>query len=428
MYPRLLLAKDLLQDDGVIFISIDDNEQANLKLLCDEIFGEMNFVGNLIWQTTKGAQGIVRENKIVVNTETIICYGKSKNLFSFYGLKRDENKGFQNPDNDLKGLWKRQYLQRFGQGFKKRKIKNPENDMVFEFETPYTQEKMEKWIANKEIIFPTSNDKFPARKEYLSEYKNQKQLTSFLSLFSTKADTENLYNLFDGKKIFNNPKPLDLIKFLVEQAVGNSDIILDFFAGSGTTGDAVMRLNAEDGGNRKFILVQIAEPIDKKKNKESYDFVQNELKKESTIFEITAERLRRTGAKMKNEIDTGFKILGLVQDRRNEIYRKTIQQNELQANMLLLQKGVTDETLLYNMLIGAGIAFQEKIVCLVKDCCYQAKEHLFVLRQFEVSEVADKLKKAEYAHIYSHNIKDDNFVLNFSNFIKREKIKLKEPL
>ena len=226
-----------------------------------------------------------------------LCFGKLKNQFSFYGLKRDADAGFQNPDNDSKGLWKRQYLQRFGQGFNKRKIINPENNMVFEFETPYTLKKINKWIENKEIIFPASNDKYPARKEYLSEYKNQKQLISFLGLFSTKADTEILYNLFDDKKIFSNPKPLDLIKFLVEQTTNKDDIILDFFAGSGTTGEAVMRLNAEHGGNRKYVLVQLDEPIKEKNNKEAYaDFVKNELKKEPTIFEIAAERLRRAGA------------------------------------------------------------------------------------------------------------------------------------
>ena len=450
IYPRLLLARELLRDDGVIFISIDDNEQANLKLLCDEVFGEMNFVANLVWQTTKGAQGIVRENKIVVNTENILCYGKLKNQFSFYGLKRDADAGFQNPDNDSKGLWKRQYLQRFGQGFNKRKIINPENNMVFEFETPYTLKKINKWIENKEIIFPASNDKYPARKEYLSEYKNQKQLISFLGLFSTKADTEILYNLFDDKKIFSNPKPLDLIKFLVEQTTNKDDIILDFFAGSGTTGEAVMRLNAEDGGNRKYVLVQLDEPIKEKNNKEAYDFVKNELKKEPTIFEIAAERLRRAGAKIeqtqqekpqelaqeKPTLDTGFKIFALAKDKNNEIHRiKHSKQKQLPTKLPKIT--IQNETLLYNMLLGAGIPFQEKIHCLIKNTCYQAKEHLFILQQFSLGKKNEASKEneailekasAEYAHIYNRNITDDEFILNLTKFIKKEKITLKEPL
>ena len=135
--------------------------------------------------------------------------------------------------------------------------------------------------------------------------------------------------------VFSNPKPTSLIKYLVNMNSKEDDIILDFFAGSGTTGDAVMRLNAEDGGRRKFVLVQLAEPIDKKKNKEAYDFVKTELKKEPTIFEIAAERLRRAGAKIeqtqqekpqelaqeKSTLDTGFKIFALAKDKNNEIHR-----------------------------------------------------------------------------------------------------------
>ena len=138
-----------------------------------------------------------------------------------------------------------------------------------------------------------------------------------------------------GKNPFDYPKSIFLIKRLINLGTDKDDIILDFFAGSGTTGDAVMRLNAEDGGRRKFVLVQLAEPIDKKKNKEAYDFVKTELKKEPTIFEIAAERLRRAGAKIeqtqqekpqelaqeKSTLDTGFKIFALAKDKNNEIHR-----------------------------------------------------------------------------------------------------------
>ena len=263
--------------------------------------------------------------------------------------------------------------------------------MVFEFETPYTLKKINKWIENKEIIFPASNDKYPARKEYLSEYKNQKQLISFLGLFSTKADTEILYNLFDDKKIFSNPKPLDLIKFLVEQTTNKDDIILDFFAGSGTTGEAVMRLNAEHGGNRKYVLVQLDEPIKEKNNKEAYAFVKNELKKEPTIFEIAAERLRRAGAKIeqtqqekpqeKSTLDTGFKIFALAKDKNNEIHCiKHSEQKQLPTKLPKIT--IQNETLLYNMLLGAGIPFQEKIHCLIKNTCYSLK-NIFLFCKFK---------------------------------------------
>ena len=245
-------------------------------------------------------------------------------------------------------------------------------------------------------------------------------------------------------------KPISLLQKIIKLSTGKNDIILDFFAGSGTTGDAVMRLNAEDGGNRKYVLVQLDEPIKKKNNKEAYDFVKNELKKEPTIFEIAAERLRRAGAKIeqtqqekpqelaqeKSTLDTGFKIFALAKDKNNEIHRiKHSEQKQLPTKLPKIT--IQNETLLYNMLLGAGIPFQEKIHCLIKNTCYQAKEHLFILQQFSLGKKNEASKEneailekasAEYAHIYNRNITDDEFILNLTKFIKKEKITLKEPL
>ena len=256
MYPRLKLARTLLKDSGVIFISIDDNEQANLKLLCDEIFGEGNFICNFIWQTKKAAQGMTTENMVVNNHEYILVYVKDHSMFRFIGKERDANNGFSNPDNDPRGLWKRQYLQRLGQGLPVRTIVDPKNGNTFSFETPYTQEKLNNWILDNRIIFPETTENYPARKEFLNEYEHLQQLVTSLGLYATKSTTEQLYNLFDGKKIFDNPKPNTLIYDILKYTLGEnkSSLILDFFAGSGTTAHAVMQLNAEDGGNRRWIL------------------------------------------------------------------------------------------------------------------------------------------------------------------------------
>lgn len=396
IYPRLKLARELLADDGVIFISIDDNEQANLKIICDEIFGEDAFLVNLIWQTTKGAQGIVRENKVVTNHENILCYAKYKNRFSFNGLLRDEKEGFQNPDEDPKGLWKRQYLQRFGQGFKKRKIINPENSMVFEFETPYTEEKMNKWIENNEIIFPATNQKYPARKEYLSEYASNKQLVSSIGLFSTKADTEILYGLFEGKKVFNNPKPKSLVKFLVEQATTKNDTILDFFAGSGTTADAVMQLNFDDGGKRKFILVQIDEPIDETKYTAAHKFC-TDSHLASVISSITIERLNRAGEKIKTDSvvthdshsdktcpDIGYKVF-------NSTLKPQVAQQEDNDESVFAVENSRASTLdtLVNMLCATCKTLDSKIECLIKDKLYRADNEIYLLANVDSDQLEE---------------------------------------
>lgn len=234
MKNRLEIARELLRDDGVIVVSIDNNEQAYLKILMDEIFGRENFLSNFIWETTKWAQWIIRKNMFVDNHENLVIFSKNINNFTFTWLDRDWE-DFSNPDNDKRWPWKRQYLQRFWQWFSVKTIINPENWMKFSFETPYTEEKMNNWIKEWIIIFPKDPNKYPARKEYLNEYKTKKQITSSLWLFSTKANTEELYKIFDWKKIFSNPKPEPLIQFIIEQSTKNWDIILDYHLWSGTT-------------------------------------------------------------------------------------------------------------------------------------------------------------------------------------------------
>ena len=292
MYPRLKLARNLLTDDGVIFISIDDNEQANLKKICDEIFGENNNVSVFVWNTKKAAQGMTTATMIVNNYESILVYAKNINNFKFRGLDRDQNNGFSNPDNDDRGPWKRQYLQRLGQGLPRRTLIDPTTGQKFTFETPYTQEKLNRWIKENRIIFPSDPSKYPARKEFLHEYENKQQLISSLGLFPTKTTTEKLYNIFNNEKIFTNPKPDNLIKFLINQGTYKDDIVLDFFSGSATTAHAVMQLNAEDGGNRRFIMVQLPELTDE--NSEAYKAGYK------NICEIGKERIHRVGEKIKN--------------------------------------------------------------------------------------------------------------------------------
>lgn len=296
IYPRLKLAKDLISNEGVILISINAYEAENLKKICDEIFGANNFVCRFGWETKKAAQGMTTANMVVDNQESIYVYAKNISNFKFRGLDRDEDNGFSNPDNDPRGLWKRQYLQRLGQGLPTRTIIDPATGNVFSFETPYTQDKLDRWIIEGRIIFPSDPSKYPARKEFLSEYENKQQLVTSLGLYATKATTEKLYELFDSAKIFTNPKPHTLIQFLVQQCLNNDEYVLDFFSGSATTAHAVMQLNAEDGGNRKFIMVQLPEETDEKSEAYKAGY--------KNICEIGKERIRRAGEKIKSTNQT----------------------------------------------------------------------------------------------------------------------------
>ena len=253
MNKRLRLARELMTDEGVIFISIDDNEYAQLKLLCDQIYGERNRVATFIWKTKTGAKGIPPRTMFTKTHEYVLAYSK-KEGFRFKGLPRS-TEGFSNPDNDPRGIWKRQYLQRFGQGFSEKTIVDPETGNEYTFETPYTEENMRIMVEEGRIIFPKDTSKYPARKEFYLEYANEgTPITSDLGLYSQKVASDKIKDLF-GTKVFDYPKPVDLIKLFVQQHPNKNATVLDFFAGSGTTAHAVMELNKEDGGNRKSILV-----------------------------------------------------------------------------------------------------------------------------------------------------------------------------
>ena len=447
------MARELLRDDGVIFISIDDNEQANLKLLCDEVFGEMNFVASFIWQHRKSSQNDI---DVSLSHNYKITFAKNREIFKLNPLGIDVSK-FSNPDNDPRGDWSADPFD----------APNIRPNLTYPITNPntkqkflppegrcwrMTKQKFEEALKDNRIIFGKTGNTKPQYKRFKSEAqeKGTNPFTIWNDIGTATEGTKELMKIMNGKKIFDTPKPTSLLQKIIKLSAGKNDIILDFFAGSGTTGDAVMRLNAEDGGNRKYVLVQLDEPIKKKNNKEAYDFVKNELKKEPTIFEIAAERLRRAGAKIeqtqqekpqelaqeKPTLDTGFKIFALAKDKNNEIHRiKHSEQKQISTE--LTNSTIQNETLLYNMLLGAGITFQEKIHCLIKNTCYQAKEHLFILQQFSLGEKNEVSKEneailekasAEYAHIYNRNITDDEFILNLTKFIKKEKITLKEPL
>ncbi len=302
MYPRLKLARDLLTDDGVIFISIDDNEQANLKRLCDEIFGEENFVAQIVWERAYAPVNLKKH--FSESHDYIICYSKNINLSINNGLKRSEeaDNRYSNPDNDPRGIWKSGDLS-VGPAIKEK---------VYEIITPsgrkilppngycwrLDKEKFKEYVKENRIWFGRDGNNVPSIKRFLSEVKqNVTPMTiwKYTEVGHSQDATKKLKELFDGIHVFDYSKSIELVKRCVELYTDKNDIILDFFSGSATTAHAVMQLNSENNKNRKFIMVQLPETTDEKSEAFKAGY--------KNIAEIGKERIRRAGEKIKQEIE-----------------------------------------------------------------------------------------------------------------------------
>ena len=299
MYPRLYIAKQLLKDDGVIFVSIDDNEVAQLRLLMDEVFGEENFVGVFLWKKNKS--GNQNAKYMSVQHDYIIAYVKIKDMEKWrLPYSKEDLKDYKEKDD--KGLF---YFKPVKHSTRGKDLNLYYNDNKYFIEkSVYNKESLLKMLNDNEAVF-RKNSKKQTQLYMKQRLKSGILPYSFLEASKfpmTENGVEEVFTLFN-KDVFNNPKPTKLIKYLIQIGSNPKELILDFFAGSGTTGDAVMQLNAKDGGKRKYILVQLPEVIDKKKNRTAYDFVKDELGVENpTIFEITKERLIRASKKIEKEI------------------------------------------------------------------------------------------------------------------------------
>lgn len=320
MLPRLMAARNLLTNDGSIFVSIDDNEAASLKLLLSEIFGEENYIASIAWNHTKQSKNDERHFSRHYNQ--ILVYGKASGTPSFRLERSDaDNKNYSNPDNDPRGLW------RSGD------VRSPSlrSTACYPLETPsgnsiphpengwrWKPETMASKIESGEVIF-TDNETRIVRKIFLSEQKGRtpENLWCASDAGTTRQATRELKELF-GKSPFDTPKPTSLIRKIASLATEplGGDIVLDFFAGSGTTGHAVASLNQSDGGNRKFILVQIPQPFDADdKDQRAAAEICNEKNVPHNIAELTKERLRRVNDSLDREagLDSGFRVFKLSQ-------------------------------------------------------------------------------------------------------------------
>ena len=362
MYPRLVLARNLLCNDGVIFISIDDNEVDNLKKVCFEVFGESNFVACVVWQ--RNYAPISLKKHFSESHEYCLVFAKSKPNFKMNLLPRSEkqDKDYKNPDNDPRGVWKIGNLT-VGPAVEKQvyeivgptgKVFLPPKGYCWRF----TKEKLDEMRNENRIWFGADGNNSPVPKLFLTEVQNgvtPMTLWTHQEAGHNQVSTREVRSIFD-EAVFTNPKPLKYITRFLQIGCNPGDIIIDFFSGSATTAHAVMQLNAEDGGKRKIIMVQLPEVTDEKSEAFKAGY--------KNICEIGKERIRRAGDKLKAEaglialnLDIGFRVLKLDDTNMNDVYYAA---GDYTQNLILqmesnIKPDRTDLDLLYGCLLDWGL-------------------------------------------------------------------------
>ena len=390
MYPRLQLARDLLADDGVIFISIDDNEQANLKLICDDIFGEENFVAQLIWERAFSPKN---DAKYISNSHDYICmFAKRIDNFVIGRLPRTEeaNARYTNPDNDPRGPWMSSDISvKTYSAANDYPITTPSGRVI---EPPagrcwrLSKNAFLERLQDNRIWFGPDGNGTPRIKRFLSDLKFEGMAPISIQFYKevghSQEGAQEVVRLFDDKGVFDGPKPVRLLKRLITLANLDYDsIVLDFFSGSATTADAVMQLNAEDGGERKFIMVQLPELIeeDKPAYKAGY----------RSIDEIGRERIIRVAKKIKEEkpdttADLGFKHFVLAEPsgkQLDEIIDFDHKVNVVVTNTLLQEFGTDAVLATWLVRDGYGFSPELKTVKFGDYTAYYIDKHLYLINE-----------------------------------------------
>ena len=380
MYSRLMLARNLLTDDGLILISLDDGEIGNLRKICDEIFGESNFVTQFVWKSRQNKDNR-NLNGVSVDHEYILAYSKLSGVRIFKGEERS-GEGYSNPDNDPNGAWASANMAGIATESQRPNLHydliNPATGINYgrpKMGWRYDRKTMAKLIAENKILWPDNPSGRPRKKTYLNELSGN--LPGFSSVVGenlfTRSGTVEIDSLFE-QRIFNFPKPSELIKCFVSQITAPSDIILDFFSGSATSAHAVMRLNAEDSGHRKFIMVQLPEPCDEKSEAYKAGY--------KTICDIGKERIRRAGDKLYETLKTGGKDFQHIAKNINTAPRKTFasddEQTSFEVPMIPARWGKADETA-ENQKLADSLDIGFRVFKLddtnMKDVYYSAEEY-----------------------------------------------------
>lgn len=366
MYPRIMLARSLLADDGIIAVSINDVEIASVRWMLDMVFGEENFISSLVWKSRQNKDNRTA-NGVSVDHEYIVCYGKS-----FRGEARKEG-SYTNVDNDPRGPWASANMVGLATIDRRPNLHydlvDPETKLNYgcpPLGWRYDRSTMARLIREQAILWPSSPAGRPRRKAFLADVSSE--FTGFSSVIGsdvfTRNGTADVSALFE-ERVFEFPKPVKLLRDLVTQTTAPGDVVLDFFAGSGTTGHAVMSQNADGDGERRYILVQLPEPLNpENKDQKTAAAFCDSIGKPRTIAELTKERLRRAAAKVKvdnpdTSADLGFRAYKLASSN----LKTWAPGDDLEADLLSaadnLAPGRTEDDLLVELLLKRGIDLAE---------------------------------------------------------------------
>lgn len=449
MYPRLKLARNLLTDDGVIFISIDDKEVANLIKICNEIFGEGNFLNDIVWNSTKS---VTNTALISVAHNHTLVYFKKKQYYienrEFFRLI-DSGEGFENPDNDPRGPWKADPFQVGGwRPNQQYEIINPKTGSIYKpnpgcsWKNDYN--KYLELVKDNRIVFGKTGEGGPQRKRFIWEASERGKVSTTLwtDVETTTNGTQQIKKLFNDKAPFSNPKPIGLIKRILELGSDKNSIVIDFFSGSSTTAHALMEMNL-DGKNRKFIMVQFPENLDKSLEEATNDNKQtilnaievcDEINVPHALTEVAKERIRRAGEKIKEEnpdkqIDIGFKVFKLDSSnlkKWDNTPTKDVDeiQNRIQTSMDYIKEDRTELDLVYEVMLKYGIDLSLPITKTQNDKAYiiEAPEYKLLVCTYPnltIEDIEDFANESVGTYLFADRcFNTDNLLVNAEEILK----------
>ena len=448
IYPRLKVARDLLTEDGVIFISLDDKEVANMMKICAEIFGEQNFVGNIVWQSRTS---ISNDDEISTNHNHTLVYSKNRESLTFGGEDIDASE-YVNPDNDPRGPWKLVPIDaNHVGGDTNYPITNPKTGV--DYYPPngriwcYNKSTLDALMADGRIKFGLSDDSSPKRKLFLNERKAKGDCKTPSSILldagTTKSGTSEIMSLFDNEKVFDYPKPTTLISRLMKYGfLQDGDTVLDFFSGSGTTAHAAFAYSLAENKKIRFILVQIPEDLDRNLTTASNDAKKSmrfaikmldEISKPHLLTEIAKERIRRAGKKVKEEagqaadgLDTGFRVLKLDSSNMEDVFYTPdkFEPSLLDSLVDNIKADRSGEDLLFQVMLDLGIELSVGIrreAIGGKECWIVDEGYLIACFDKDVNETTiEEMAKLLPTHLVIRDASaaNDNVLDNFDQIIE----------